>query len=550
MKRTPAGGPRTQGREHMALSSKHPTYDSRFPDWKLMRDSYLGERTIKSKGLEYLPATSLMESRGMTSGRIGFKMYEAYKMRAVYHDIVKPALEAMIGVMHRKPASIEVPPKLEKMLERITFNGEDAQTLLQRINEQQALMGRIGLMLDVATGAKANALPYVVSYSAESATNWDTNKVSDETGERALQFVVLNESGFERTQGLTWNQITRYRVLCMADKCADIFPGIEALGPVYVAGHVKASENIGPADFKKFELAGQNLESIPFVFIGPRDLSPEPDMPQLLSLARIALAIYRGEADYRQSLFMQGQQTLVIKGAQVAPSGAAIDPKTPQTSNVEVGANATIDLPIGGDAKYIGADAGGLKALASAIEDDKRQAAHLGASLLDQKGNAAESGDALQIRSAARTSSLTTMAKAGAEGLRQILRSAAELVGEDPDKVKVEPNLDFGDGEVATLDLVNLMTAKMLGAPISKKTVHWWMSQKDFTPLTLDEELTAIDEEGPDDTGGTPGLAGVPGAKPKPGDPNAPPPKPGDPSAKGPNAKKPLLSTKKPTPKK
>jgi hypothetical protein len=519
----------------MALSSKHPTFDTRFPDWVLMRDSFLGERQIKHKGLAYLPATNLMETRGMSVGRPGLKMYEAYKLRAVYHEIVKPALEAMIGTMHRKPAEIELPSSMEDMRDSATFQGENLQTLLQRINEQQALMGRIGLMADVATGATVDKQPYIVTYSAESMFNWDTTRVSDDKGARALQFVILNESGFERTQGLTWNQVVKYRVLAMADQCEDIFPGIAALGPKYVAGHVKSEESIPTGNFQVVQMGSNELSSIPFVFVGPRDLAPEPDAPTLLSLARLALAIYRGEADYRQALFMQGQQTLVIKGATTAPSGSELNTNTPQTSKVEVGANATIDLPIGGDAKYIGASADGLQALANGIDADKRQADRLGANLLDQKGNAAESGDALQIRSSARSASLTTMAKAAAEGLQKVLRACAELKGADPSKVTVQPNLDFADVDVQALDLVNIMTAKSLGAPISKKTVHWWMTQHEFTNATFEDEMSEIDAEPPDiAVGGTPGVAGIPGA----------------PAPKGPNASKPVLTAKKPPPKK
>lgn len=516
----------------MALSSKHPTFDTRFPDWVLMRDSFLGERQIKHKGLAYLPATNLMETRGMTIGRPGLKMYEAYKLRAVYHEIVKPALEAMIGVMHRKPAEIELPSSMEDMRLNCTFQGENMQTLLQRINEQQALMGRIGLMADVANGATVDKFPYIVTYSAESMFNWDTTRVSDDKGARALQFVILNESGFERTQGLTWNQVVKYRVLAMADQCDDVFPGIGQLGPRYVAGHVKQEESIPAANFQVIQMGGNDLAAIPFIFVGPRDLDPSPDAPTLLSLARIALAIYRGEADYRQALFMQGQQTLVIKGAVTAPSGSELNTNTPQTSKVEVGASATIDLPKDGDAKYIGASADGLQALANGIDSDKRQADRLGANLLDQKGNAAESGDALAIRSAARSASLTTMAKAAAEGMEKILKACAMLKGADPDKVKVSPNLDFADQDVALKDLVDFMTAKSLGAPVSKKTIHWWMSQHEFTNQTFDDEMGEIADEGPDDVGGTPGLAGLPGQLP------------GAKDTGNPNDKKPVLTAK------
>src|SRR2546430_10975232 len=36
--------------------------------------------------------------------------------------IFKPSLMAMLGVMHRKQPDIELPPQLEKMRDRATFN--------------------------------------------------------------------------------------------------------------------------------------------------------------------------------------------------------------------------------------------------------------------------------------------------------------------------------------------------------------------------------------------------------------------------------------------
>jgi hypothetical protein len=61
-------------------------------------------------------------------------------------------------------------------------------------------------------------------------------------------------------------------------------------------------------------------------------------------MARLGLAIYRTEADYRQALYMQGQDTLVIWAATVS------------RDRQQVGAFGSIELPLGGEAKFIGAE--------------------------------------------------------------------------------------------------------------------------------------------------------------------------------------------------
>ena len=86
--------------------------------------------------------------------------------------------------------------------------------------------------------------------------------------------------------------------------------------------------------------------TIPFVFINSKDLSTIPDKPPLDSLARLALAIYRAEADYRQNLFMQGQDTLVRIGSTFEQDD--------ENKAVRMGAGARLDMPVNGDAMYIG----------------------------------------------------------------------------------------------------------------------------------------------------------------------------------------------------
>lgn len=482
-----------------ALSEKNPYYIQREIDWIMARDAYGGERYIKEKQEEYLPPTAAMNADGMSYGQVGWNAYQAYRTRAVYHELVKPALMAMLGVMHRKPPDIQLPPKLEDMREKCTFNGESMAWLLQKINEQQMLMGRCGTMCDVASGAGPTSLPYIVLYNAEDMINWDSSKVGDDKGLRNLQLVVLNETTFERRSGLAWIQMMRYRVLAMAGDVRDAWPGIMAADNQYVAAEVRHTQEVAEQDFIVPTLAGRDLNAIPFVFIGPRDLVPEPDMPVVMPLVRLALAIYRTEADYRQALFMQGQDTLVVIGQQADASAG----------KTRTGAFGSIDLPIGGDAKFIGATSEGISDLATSIQNDLRQGAQLGAQLLSERGNEAESGDALGIRVASRTATLTTVAKAGAGGLQQILRHAAVWVGADPDKVIVTPNLDFMEDTANAQDAVYLMTAKNMGMPLSKPSIHGWLQRNDFTTMTYEDEVQAIADEPPDPVA-TPG-AGMPG---------------------------------------
>lgn len=492
----------------MPLSDKHPSYVARLPDWLLMRDAWEGERIIKEKQEKYLPPTRAMRADGMKQGEQGHSEYQDYIMRAVYHDIVKPSIEAMLGILHSGPPTIELPPQLDDMRDHCTFNGESIEQLLVRVNEQQLLVGRLGGLLDVADGAAASDMPYIVLYNAETINNWDTSRVYDDSGPRKLQFVVLNETGLKRNAQLSWVTEIRYRVLADASAMADAWPGIVSglAGANYVVAEADKMETVPAEAFRTPSLGGTGLEAIPFQFIGPRDLMPDPDKPPLLGLARLALAIYRGEADYRESIHQQAGGTLALMGvSSVGKEG----------TEQRLGPGNIINLPLQGDAKYVGAGHECLDPMLDSIKADEGRAAALGASMLDQKGNAAESGDALTIRSAARTCTLNTIACAAAGGVENLLRSAAIWVGADPDKVSVEPNLEFDGNEETAQDLNQLMMAKVAGAPICKRSIHGWMVDNAFTRMTYEDEQKELDKDRAEDEanglGGTPGLAGVPG---------------------------------------
>lgn len=467
----------------MALNSKHPQYSSTVVDQQLMRDAYAGERLIKEKGTEYLPPMPSMVLDGMGGTKRGQVAYDAYKMRAVFPDFVSDAVERLMGLMHQKPATIEVPAQMNPLIEKMTVDGESAQDLLRRINEQQLVTGRTGLLLDLPMNPDpSNPLPYVALYCGEALLNWDDG--STVPGENKLELVVMNESGFVRDNNFEWREVERYRVL-------ELKAPEENSKPVFRSGLFEGSNtNYSEAQMKMPMLRGKTLEQIPFVFINSKDNLPTPDNPPLLGLGRLSLTIYRGEADYRQCLFMQGQDTLVIEGGmkQAEPGG---DDET------RVGAGAVIEVDMGGSAQYIGVSSLGLSELRTSLENDRKQASMKSGQLIDQMGAKAESGDALDTRLAAQTATLNQLALAGARGLEKILKICAEWMGLNPNDVKVSANLEFADMTLDAAGLSQIMGAKLLGAPISLESIHRLMQNKDMTNLSFEDEIAKIMEEKP-----------------------------------------------------
>lgn len=475
------------------VSGLHPEYGYKIDMWTKVRDCYEGEDTVKEAGTEYLKPTSGMVADGMkVATDPGSVAYKAYVDRAVLPEIVFDAVEAMLGVMHHKPPIIELPASMEPLMERATLREESLPMLLRRINEAQLITGRCGLLADMpkepelkkgyvqASGTTPRDLPYLALYEAETITNWDQGR-RDGIEEQNLNLVIVRESEFERQINFSWKWVDKYRVMILGETDVN-----EPVGDgIYRVGVFRddTSFQFNEADMITPAYRGNQLNEIPFTFINACDIVPTPDKVPLLGLANLVLTIYRGEADYRQNLFMQGQDTLVVIGGSV------------DDEELRVGAGGRLDLTQGADAKYIGVESQGLSEQREALVNDYNRAMQKGGQLMDSVSRERESGDALKVRVAARTATLNQIALTGAFGLENSLKQIARWIGANPEEVSVQPNLDFVDNEFKPEDLVKFITAKSLGAPVSYATIHSWMEDKDITEFDFEEEVRKIEEE-------------------------------------------------------
>lgn len=442
----------------MALDTKQPQYALALAEWIKLRDCYAGESAVKDRGMTYLPPTPGQSLDGIAPSQRGYQNYLGYKQRAVYPSFVGDAIKAMVGVMHHKPPVIELPAVLESLRGSASVDGESLEMLLRRINAAQLTTGRIGLLLDLPGESSAEVRFQIATYEAERIGNWDTGVL-----------VVLDESENERNTDFEWVTVQKYRVL--------VSDG------VYQQAQFRETTAYNPEVLTAPSVRGQTLShQIPFVFINATDTLPDVMQPPLLNLANLCLTIYRGEADYRQNLFMQAQDTLVLIGGDAE-------------AEYRVGAGASLNLPPDGDAKFIGVNSDGLPEQRQALENDRRQAAQMGAQLLDTASRSKESGEALGIRVAAQTATLNQIALAGAFGLQSLLRIAAEWIGANPEEVVVTPNLDFADAGMPASEFLQLAQAKAIGFPLSDESLHAIAVENELTVMDFKAEMALIDEE-------------------------------------------------------
>jgi hypothetical protein len=477
----------------MALNSVNPYYATYLEDWKLVRAAYRGERAIKQEGTTYLPATAGMIADGQGGPNVnaqGYKDYNAYKLRAIFPDHIAMAVEFYIGLLHKRETQIKLPKVMEPLLEKASEQGDTLLQMLRKINEQQLVTGRCGILADFPeTPTLKQVLPNIALYLAEAIVNWDEGPV-EQNEERQLKLCVLNESEHVRIPGaFEWTTLEKYRVLALGN----VVPPPEGVAPStqYRSGLFIQDKDqqlvFNEAAMKEPSIRGKTLDEIPFVMVNTKDLAVNPDDPPLLGLARLCLAIYRGEADYRQNLFMQGQDTLVV-----------INGKTPLDGEViRTGAGQRIDVKHQGDAKYIGVSSNGLPEQRQALENLYRQADDMAGKVIDTRSKEKESGEALQTRMGAQTATLNQIAKTGAAGLQKLLRIMATWLGANPDEVEVTPNLEFADGNLSADDFSKLISAKSAGLPLSEESLHALLKDNGFTAMTYEDEVSKVEGEPP-----------------------------------------------------
>lgn len=465
------------------LTNAHPSYAKMIKLWKLMRDCYEGEAKIKEEGQIYLPPTEGMLLDGMAKGQIGHARYMAYVMRSVFPDLVKEAVEKTIGLLHQKEPTIELPEKLEPLRDKATTSGESLNALLRRINESQLVTGRLGLLGDLPEEVEIteDGIPRIALYDGEDVLNWDDNTESN--GMNSLNLVVINETAPQR-KGFEWEIKEKYRVLVLGDVDEN-----EAEGTAVYHQGVFDENSFDESALFTPTYRGRILKRIPFVFINTKDIISEVDKPPLEGLARAVLNIYRGEADYRQNIHMQGQETLVIVGGGMGGAGIENDNAT------RIGTGSKIEVELGGDAKFIGISSSGLSEQREALKSDYSSASLKAGELITTTASQQESGEALRTRLTAQTASLNQIAYAGAAGLENILKIIAEWVDADPDEVKVIPNIEFADFALAGQDLMQIMTAIGMGAPLSVRSIHALCVERGLTNLSFEDELKYIGEE-------------------------------------------------------
>src|SRR5262249_21114918 len=176
-------------------------YVDKLPEWLQMRHAVLGEVAVKNEGKTYLPMPEGFSFRD--DG--GTKLYDDYKFRASFPEIVAPCVRGMNGIIHRTEIQIELPDALMGMWEKATKDGMTLEAVARRISKELLTTGRFAILTDMPENPGPSDIPFLALYDAEALINWD---------EKHQDFFVVNETFLDR-DGYTWWIHKQFRELRM-----------------------------------------------------------------------------------------------------------------------------------------------------------------------------------------------------------------------------------------------------------------------------------------------------------------------------------------------
>ncbi len=469
-----------------------PDYDTYWEKWCICRDVFAGGDRVKSLGAKYLPK-SAWHRNGGTQGE---EDYKAFKQRAIFYNYLREAIQTMLGVLQKGKAKIELPKSLEFFKDSATPYKDGLEALAGRLAKQILLVGNGGLSLEVAGDGKSTAeMPdfYINTWQPESIKDKDFTSNS-QTGETFARFVLLDETdevfNYKTKQR---EPDEKWRVLALDENGLyytafmkpeewedfDIFKPVRALKP--------DKPQSGEAVYPLFR--GKPCSRIPFTFVNSTDLSGgHYEDPPLYELVNLVLSLYRGEADYRQTLHFTASDFYKMTGCDGNKS----------EEELMVGAGGIVKLEGDRDIGVVSSSGGGARLQMESLDRLHELCQRKIVTLLDVGAN--QSGRSLEIIQGSKSALIEPMNQNIGKALEEQLRYAAVWSGMSREEafanVKYIP-AKIEDTSVEIAGLISLWISKKQNAlPITAKDFHALLQKAGITDKEFEDYMDELEVEG------------------------------------------------------
>lgn len=437
----------------MPVDSKDKTHIDQAPAWGFMRDLVAGQRVVHAKGECYLPRLS-GESDDDFKARI---------KRATFFNATWRTIEALVGMLFRKPPAVTVSPAAEGMLADVTKSGQAFPAFGERAAEELETVGRVGLLVDypqtstagltVAQAQELNVRPHLALYRSESILNARYAWINNRT---VLSLVVLEETVEEPGKDkYTPSTVTQWREL----ELVPVTVG-DVTRHLYHVG-IKRKDANG-AEYYHVQpfmpmMGGQPMTEIPFEIVGD-------GVPPLEDLARVNESHYHTTADLEH-----GAHKTALPQPWVAGLDERVDAEgRPVDRTLKIGGGHAWALPQGATVGMLEYTGQGLAALEKRLDVKERQMAVLGARMLEQQKSGVETAETAGIHRSGEQSILQNHADALSAAFTRVLTWFDKWAGGPGTDVSAAVNKDFLPATLDAQAITALVGAWQQGA-ISKE---------------------------------------------------------------------------------
>jgi hypothetical protein len=453
----------------MALETPHSQYAAALKKWEKCRDVIEGQEAVYAQGVRYLPMLS-----GQTEPE-----YYAMQQRGSFYNAANRTLDGLSGMVFRKPPIFTLPTALEPMLEDADLAGQPLHAFAECLTEEVLAVSRAGVLVDFpqqpeqaltrAVASQMNLRPFLKLYRAENIISWRVGQVGQKT---TLTQVRLKELVVEEVGEFENDEIEQIRVL-------DLFNGQYRVR-VFRDGAQHGEERY-PV------MQGKSMREIPFVFCGPRDLSPDVSKPVLLDLINENLSHYRTTVDLEHGAHFTALPTPYLFGINDNEKPTGVGPTalwSSQSSEAKAGL-----------LEFTGK---GLETLEKRLAVKEQHMAALGARMLAEEKRQVETAETASIHRQGENSVLSSISQAISLGLSKALQICALWEGVNDSDVGVELNRDFAPARMTAQEMTALM-ATWQGGGISKQTLFTNFQKGEVieSDKTFDDEESEIGDEAP-----------------------------------------------------
>ena len=213
----------------------------------------------------------------------------------------------------RRPPALEAPAALLAIADDLTLAGQSASLVARDAMAEVLQVGRVGLLVEypqaqgdapvtLAQAQAAGRRPYVTTWAAESIRQWQTARVNG-----AVQPVLVVLCEDVEVQGAD----------AYAPECVEQLRELRLEPEGYVqrlwrqdaqGKWVQYGADVVPLR------AGGRVPYIPFLVVGPNEISMRVQKPPMLDLACVNLGHYKNTADLEHGAHFTGLPTAVVSG--------------------------------------------------------------------------------------------------------------------------------------------------------------------------------------------------------------------------------------------